>query len=437
LHKKVSFIIPIFNNLKESKQMLASLIASLPKKLEFEIVIINDSSYEEGVDLWLNSLNYKDIKVLSNSENLGYAKTNNIAAMTATGEFLVFLNSDLLFKTKWFESMYDLINNETLNIGIVGNVQYEAASLKLDHAGICVTKDAKISHIKEIDNKLKQKNCFATTAACCLIRKSDFIAIGRFDEKFINGGEDIDLCMAMKKFGKRIYISLDSKIQHHISLSRDKKNIQNEINSRLFFSKWREQIKQEVSKQWSSFLKVYKVNYSNFIDGELEAFFKSSYNTASMVLAEHFISNEELRWSKLIDQINPNDKIQEKTYFKGLKYIDSFKCYLPSPDLEVILTNTKSITNFYICGRRIDPNNKDNILITIFVNDIQYKAIHLQNSPNINVGIINPILLQGLSNKFKISVSLIEPSDNIILGDASHLIYVSHFVIDDQLIKKH
>jgi len=416
--------------------MLDSLLTFMPEDLDFEILLINDSSYEQGIDLWLNSLTSKNIKVINNSENLGFAKTNNIAAMLASGEFLAFLNNDLLFQSKWFESMYDLINNERLNVGIVGNVQYDISNQNLDHAGIYVSKNAKICHIKELDNKSKQKECFATTAACCLIRKSDFIKIGRFDENFLNGGEDIDLCLAMKKIGKKIYIALNSSINHHISLSRKKENIQNERNSRLLFLKWRDEIKREVYKQWIDFLKISNADHSNFIDGHLKDSFKKSYHVASIILAEHFILNEEMRWSKLIDQINPNEKIQERIYFRGLKYLNSNDYYLPSADFEITLTDTKSITNFYVCGRRIDQNNQDYIRITISVNDIQYKIINLNSSANINVGIINPILLKDLPNKFKISINLVEPITNVILGDAYHLIYISHLVVDDILIKK-
>ena len=272
------------------------------------------------------------------------------------------------------------------------------------------------------------------TGACCLIRKSDFDALYGFDESYVNGGEDIDLCLALKQRGKSAYIATNSKIDHHVSLSRDRASIQNEKNSRRLLAKWRNVLKIEMARQWQ--LRLQQANsYHDLIDGEFYEDFLKSPQMAARLIAEYFILIEEQRWSKLIDGIDLNQDIASRTQFKGLRYIESHGCYLINTQPEVVVKGVASVVNFYVCGRRIDPANQDNLAITISVNHVQYKTLRLESGANINLGIISPILLPGMDNIFKIEVNFIEPDGFELLGDASHLIYISHFVIDDKLVK--
>jgi GT2 family glycosyltransferase len=77
--------------------------------------------------------------------------------------------------------------------------------------------------------------------------------MGGFDEQFVNGCEDIDLCFKLRAAGKAIYVANTSRIRHHVSLSRDVNTLHNERNSRHLFGRWRKVIKQELAAQWARF----------------------------------------------------------------------------------------------------------------------------------------------------------------------------------------
>jgi hypothetical protein len=53
--------------------------------------------------------------------------------------------------------------------------------------------------------------------------------------------------------------------------------------------------------------------------------------------------------------------------------------------------------------------------------------------PNVNVGIIDPILLQGLANRFEVQVSFVVAQDRRI-GYASKQLLITHIVIDDRMV---
>ena len=433
---KISFIVPLFNHVDYSKAMIASLFHSLPSSLSFEIILIDDASSDATGD-WLHGLDYSCVKKIVNIDNLGYAKSNNIAVSQAKGEIIALINNDLIFEPGWLEPMLEVLENPYLNAGIVGNIQYKVVDHSLDHAGVQVTPTGKLEHIQVLSPESPAySRVFAVTGACCLIRKSDFDALSGFDESYVNGGEDIDLCLALKQRGKSAYIATNSKIYHHVSLSRDRASIQNEKNSRRLLAKWRNVLKIEIARQWQ--LRLQQANsYHDLIDGEFYEEFLKSPQMAARLMAEYFILIEEQRWSKLIDGIDLNQDIASRTLFKGLRFIDSHDCYLINTQPEVVVKGVASVVNFYVCGRRIDPANQDNLAITISVNHVQYKTLRLESGANINLGIISPILLPGMDNIFKIEVNFIEPDGFELLGDASHLIYISHFVIDDKLVKNH
>ena len=67
---------------------------------------------------------------------------------------------------------------------------------------------------------------------------------------------------------------------------------------------------------------------------------------------------------------------------------------------------------------------------------IQVKKIELPQDPNINVGVLDPILLFGMNNQFKISVHFIDPVSKEILGSANESIVITHFVINDFIVNK-
>ena len=434
---KISFIVPLYNHLAESKEMLSSLLRTMPLNLSYEVILVDDASTDE-TQQWLETISDLKIKSIVNAVNMGYAKTNNIGVSHASGEILLLINNDLIFSDGWLQPMLDLLENPALKAGVVGNIQRRVVDDDIDHAGVRMTDFGKINHIQQLPSVQRSfYKMFAVTGACMAISKHHFMAVGGLDEAYINGAEDIDFCMKIKAKGKSVYLAANSCIKHHVSLSRDRSNVQNELNSRLFYKTWRDDLKRQLSNQWLCLLQSGVDHYSTFFDGELNDAFVSYPNNASRVIAENFLCREEHRWAQLIDgQIN-NKNLSGRTEFLNLSYHQHRQNYSISGTATLMVSDLKSAVNFYVCGNKTDPLNKTPIAITISINNIQSKVIVLNNSANINVGIMAPVLLNSISNVFNISVNFVNPDNDELLADASHMIYITHFVIDDQIVIKH
>jgi GT2 family glycosyltransferase len=398
-----------------------------------ELIFINDSSTDETAQ-WLNFLNRNCLKTLTNDVNLGYAKSNNLGVSQASGNILILLNNDLEFDSDWLVPMLSILESPILNAGIVGNIQRRISDNSIDHIGFELTPQGKFVHKRKLpQSSVGYSKVSAVTGACLAIRRSDYEAVGGFDESFLNGGEDIDLCFKVAALGKSIYVSHNSQIKHHVALTRDLKDPQNEKNSQYLFQKWRPEIKDELSKVWQPLL-TSDIAYSQNLDGNLTSEFLASPGTAARVISENVLAREEYRWARELDGVDLNICINDHITVLGARYSNPLLGYHVDDEIQIILKNTTSIQNFYVCGRKLNETAADRLEITITVNEIQQKIFTLGADRHINVGIINPIILAGMDNV--ITVSIQGRSENGVLVGAGKTVLITHFVIDEKTVNQ-
>ncbi len=242
---QVSFIIPLFNCLPLTQAMLASLQASLPDGLPHEIILIDDGS-TDGTRAWLATLRDPPFRVLLNERNRGYAATNNRAAAVARGERLALLNNDLVLTPGWWEPLLAAHTSLRDRAGLVGNVQRDAKSGAVDHAGLVVNLTGKPVHARKQPSVFSRmlfpvRHVPAVTGACVLVERALWRQLGGFDEGYVNGGEDIDLCFRARAAGRINAVALRSVVRHHVSSSPGRK-IRDEENSFRLARRWRPEL---------------------------------------------------------------------------------------------------------------------------------------------------------------------------------------------------
>ncbi len=295
----ISFVIPMHNHLAETKVMLASLQATVPQDLSHEIIFVDDAS-SDGTPNWLNSLDDTRIRFRISSINRGYAASNNAGARLAQGDVLALLNNDLVLSPGWLEPMLTLLQSPGRHAGLVGNVQFRVADGAVDHVGFGLSPQGQLFHQNTIP-QTPHFQVFAVTGACMLLHKADFLAVGGFDELFVNGCEDIDLCFKLQQVHQKIYVACESRIHHHVSLSRKTNTFQDLQNSRLLFSRWRGKIKNELSRVWRDLLAAGPDAYADWWPEPIEPEYLSTPHALSRVMAETMLRREEAHWQQMLD----------------------------------------------------------------------------------------------------------------------------------------
>jgi O-antigen biosynthesis protein len=243
---QVSFIIPLYNCLPLTQAMLASLQSTLPAGLTHEIIFVDDGSSDRTREWLQATLREPPFRVVLNERNLGYAVSNNRGAAVARGHFLALLNNDLVLQSEWLERMLAAHAKFRGRAGVIGNVQLDAKTNTLDHAGLVVNITGKPVHACALPPSISRflrpvRRVPAVTGACMLIERALWEQLGGFDEGFVNGGEDIDLCFRAHAAGRINAVALRSVVRHHVSSSPGRKT-RDEQNSYRLARKWRGQL---------------------------------------------------------------------------------------------------------------------------------------------------------------------------------------------------
>lgn len=228
--------------------MLASLRKTVPDTLSHEIIFVDDGS-TDGTREWLATLKTAPFHVVFNEQNLGYAAANNRGVAVATGELLVLLNNDLVLTPRWLEPMLELQASQR-DVGAVGNVQLSVATGLVDHAGIFINAKGKPAHNRAApDAWSRHSQVTATTGACLAISRQLWADVGGFDQQYLNGCEDVDLCLRIATRRRRNLVALKSVIYHHVSASPGRKR-RDEANTRRLALRWRDELVYRGATSW-------------------------------------------------------------------------------------------------------------------------------------------------------------------------------------------
>ena len=271
---QISIIISLYNCLELTRKCLQSLEETVHPTLDYELILIDDGSTDGTRDFLKEYTQGRErLRVLLNESNLGYARSNNRAAESATGDYLLFLNNDTELTPGWIEPMiegYRVLRHK--RPGIIGNVQRRVSDQRIDHAGVFINARGKPDH-EQTDPaieypEIRYSEHVAATGACILIPAALFRKVGCFGTEFQNGGEDMDLNFKVRSAGYRIFVANRSCIWHHVSASPGR-NDHHERNTRIVFHKWRDMLIEQGARRWAKEYAEHPENQGHFWSDKL------------------------------------------------------------------------------------------------------------------------------------------------------------------------
>jgi len=233
-----SIIIPVFNKAELTQQCLTHL-ANVTNGCSYEVIVVDNASTDD-TKAFLATLG-GDIQNISNPENYGFAKACNQGAAAAKGRFLVFLNNDTIPKPGWLKALRNEVEGHQ-DVAIVGSkLLYPDDTIQ--HAGVVISRLFRTPyHLfrgapESLPAVNTRKELQAVTAACMLVRKEAFEKVGGFDEGFVNGYEDIDLCLKVRQMGKKVVYQPKSCMYHLESQTSGRKT-HDSANALRFIARW-------------------------------------------------------------------------------------------------------------------------------------------------------------------------------------------------------
>jgi GT2 family glycosyltransferase len=211
-----SIIIPVHNQASLTKHCLEVLL----KDDSEEVIVVDDGSTDDTPRMLAKF--GTAIKMVAQPTNSGFAASCNRGASAAKHDYLVFLNNDTIPQPGWLRALQRHAN-ENPQAAIVGaRLLYPDHTIQ--HAGVVICQDRYPRHIytgfpADHPAVRKSRRFQAVTAACMLVRRSAFEAVGRFDEAYRNGFEDVDLCLRFGGRGCEVHYCAESIVVHLESMS--------------------------------------------------------------------------------------------------------------------------------------------------------------------------------------------------------------------------
>ena len=168
------------------------------------------------------------VRVRPDDRPFNFAALNNAAAAASEADMLLFFNNDTeIIDSGWLQAMLE--EAQRLEVGAVAplllfdddTVQHAGAALGLHgyaghpFAGLAPGAETPFGRADG-----GTRNWLAVTAACMLVARSKFEAVGGFHESFVVAGNDVDLCLRLTEAGHRSLCVPHVRVRHHESRSR-------------------------------------------------------------------------------------------------------------------------------------------------------------------------------------------------------------------------
>jgi GT2 family glycosyltransferase len=222
----VSILIPT----RDQPELLAACLESLTRTnyKNYHVIVIDNQSVDPKTQQVLRKYRNLIQQVIPYPHRFNYAGINNLAAEVATGDYLCFMNNDVeASDADWLNEMVSHLQRE--DVGAVGAKLLWPNGM-VQHAGVVLGLHGLAGHQGNlwyqqdggyVGYNQVTREVSAVTAACMLVRRQDFLAVGGFDAiNFPVAFNDVDLCLKLRKAGYRILWTPHAELIHHESVSR-------------------------------------------------------------------------------------------------------------------------------------------------------------------------------------------------------------------------
>ena len=232
---KLSIVIVSYNAPKHLEICLDSCQEAL-KNCEGEIIVVDNNSPE--IDFESLKKIYPTIKYLLQTENLGFAKANNIGVENALGDYILILNPDTIIPEDIFLKLIDFHQSKD-KIGLIGvrlidtngNFHPESkrniptAKNSFSKLFQRLNKSTSNNYYKLEVDEFETAPCEILVGAFMFTTKQIYQEIGGFDARYFMYGEDIDISYSAELAGYTNYYKGDITVLHYKgeSTKRDKK----------------------------------------------------------------------------------------------------------------------------------------------------------------------------------------------------------------------
>ncbi len=214
----VSVLIITWNSEKFIEECLHSVFyQSYPT---IEVIVVDNRSTDSTMRIIKER--FSPLTIIENKENIGYCRANNLGLKKASGEYLLFMNSDVALEKDYVEKALKGFQKSE-RIGMVSGKILRFDHKTIDSTGQFLARSRKTIErgYGKIDNGRfdKEEYIFSVCGAAAFYRKKMIEEISYsngelFDEDFFSFHEDMDLGWRANLMGWTAYYISDAVAYH-------------------------------------------------------------------------------------------------------------------------------------------------------------------------------------------------------------------------------
>ena len=231
----VSVVIVNYNVRDFLSQALASVFRAT-EGLHVEVFVVDNNSIDDSVAMVHQD--YPAVKLIANSENVGFGKANNQAIRAAKGRHILILNPDTIVQEDSLRTMVKFMDSHP-DCGAMGcQILNPDGSFAPESRRSFPTPEIAFYRMVGLSTLFPKSERFgrynltylpkdlssevdALSGSCMMVRRDAFFGIngekkaGLFDEDFFMYGEDLDLCFRIQEAGWTVWYSPETQIIHY------------------------------------------------------------------------------------------------------------------------------------------------------------------------------------------------------------------------------
>jgi GT2 family glycosyltransferase len=300
-------------NVQHFLELCVLSVQNAIKNIDAEIIVVDNNSSDDSCKMMMER--FPDVKLIQNSENVGFPKGNNLGVKAAKGEFLCILNPDTVVAEDTFTKVLSFAKNQE-KLGIVGCKLVDGSGNFLPESKrgtptpwVAMTKIlglyrffSKNTFFNRYYAQHLLENQSGTVdilvGAFMVCKRALYNEIGGFDENCFMYADDIDLSYMSLKAGKSNYYFHDTTVIHYKGEStiKDEYYMKRFQEAMTFFYKKHF----SVSIFFSVFMKIGILFFSIFK--------KNQSASHSKMKPENyvFVSDDDKKFNKIKQRLNTN-----------------------------------------------------------------------------------------------------------------------------------
>ena len=202
-----------------SGDLLRRCLESLGRQHRYpnHTVVVDNASTDNSLLLAENAL--RNVELIRLSENVGFAKANNVGAQAAREcDGIALLNPDAFAEPGWLDALVSAAAREPSIAAFASQMRLDATPEYLDGAGDTYHVSGRAwrngHRTTSASWPATDVEVFAPCAAAAFYRREAFDDVGGFDDDYFCYFEDVDLGFRLRLRGHRCLYVHDSVVRH-------------------------------------------------------------------------------------------------------------------------------------------------------------------------------------------------------------------------------